>query len=121
MVGEAPDPAFQSVLGIVSTGEAGRDRDLTKVCGFQDFVQKCAYWPDSSLTSFDKKWVRTGEYPIWGPLHMLAKVAAAGGDPTNPNVKKITDYFNGSQTPPGNKNLIIDLEIASHTIPQCAM
>ena len=115
------DPAFVSVLGIVSTGEADRDRDFLKVVGFQDFGQKCAYWPDSSLTSFDKKWVRTGQYPIWGPLHMLAAVTTAGGDPTNPLVKTIVGYFNGTETPPGNKNLIIDLEIASHTVPQCAM
>jgi hypothetical protein len=92
-----------------------------KVLGFQDFGQKCAYWPDSSLTTFDKKWVRTGQYPIWGPLHMLAKVPSAGGDPSNPLVKKIIGYFNGTEPPPGDTNLVIDLEIKSHTIPQCAM
>jgi hypothetical protein len=115
------DPSPQSVLGIVSTGEADRDRAFMKVLGFQDFGQKCAYWPDSSLTTFDKKWVRTGEYPIWGPLHMLAAVAAANTDPTNANVKKIIHYFAGTETPPSGKTAIIDLEIASHTIPQCAM
>jgi ABC-type phosphate transport system substrate-binding protein len=115
------DPAFQSVLGIVSTGEADRDRDFMKVLGFQDSGQKCAYWPDSSLTSFDKKWVRTGEYPIWGPLHMLAAVASAGAEPTNASVKKIVHYFAGSEVPPGGKNQIVDLEISTHTIPQCAM
>jgi len=118
---QAMDPAYQSVLGIVSTGEADRDRDFAKVLGFQDFGQKCAYWPDSSLTSFDKKWVRTGDYPIWGPLHMLAKVASAGGEPTNANVKKIVNYFSGAEVPPSGKNAIVDLEIASHTVPQCAM
>jgi hypothetical protein len=115
------DPAYQSVLGIISTGEADRDRDFMKVLGFQDFGQKCAYWPDSSLTSFDKKWVRTGQYPIWGPLHMLAKVASAGADPTNASVKKIIGYFSGTEVLPGDKNALIDLEIKSHTIPQCAM
>jgi ABC-type phosphate transport system substrate-binding protein len=115
------DPAFQSVLGILSTGESDRDRDFLKVLAFQDFGKPCAYWPDSSLTSFDKKWVRTGEYPIWGPLHMLAKVAAAGGEPTNASVKKIINYFAGTEVPPGGKNQIIDLEISAHTVPQCAM
>ncbi len=115
------DPAFQSVLGIVSTGEADRDRDFMKVLAFQDFGKSCAYWPDSSLTSFDKKWVRTGEYPIWGPLHMLAAVSSAGGEPTNASVKKVIHYFSGAETPQGGKNQIVDLEIAQHTIPQCAM
>jgi hypothetical protein len=115
------DPAYASVLGIISTGESDANRDSMKVLGFQDFGQKCAYWPDSSLTSFDKRWVRTGQYPIWGPLHMLAKVASAGGDPTNALVKKVIGYFSGAEAPPGDTNLIIDLEIKSHTIPQCAM
>ena len=115
------DPSPQSVLGIVSTGEADRDRDFMKVLGFQDLGKKCAYWPDSSLTTFDKKWVRSGEYPIWGPLHMLAKVSSMGGDPTNAAVKKIVGYFKGTEMPPGGKNQIIDIEIASHTVPQCAM
>ncbi len=115
------DPAPQSVIGIVSTGEADRDRDTIKVLGFQDFGKTCAYWPDSSLTSFDKKWVRSGDYPVWGPLHMLAKVTAAGGEPTNASVKKIIDYFKGTQPPPGGKTQIIDLEIGKGTVPQCAM
>jgi hypothetical protein len=115
------DPNPQSVLGIVSTGESDRDRDSMKVLAFQDFGKKCAYWPDSSLTSFDKKWVRSGEYPIWGPLHMLAKVASKGAKPTNPDVAKIIGYFDGSVPPPAGKNQIIDVEIATHTVPQCAM
>jgi ABC-type phosphate transport system substrate-binding protein len=115
------DPNFVSVLGIVSTGEADNDRSFMKVLGFQDFGQKCAYWPDSSLNSFDKKWVRGGQYPIWGPLHMLAAVSATGGDPTNPTVKKIIGYFKGEMPPGNNPNLILDLEIANHTVPQCAM
>jgi ABC-type phosphate transport system substrate-binding protein len=115
------DPSPQAVLGIVSTGEADRDRGFAKVLGFQPLGQSCAYWPDTSLTSFDKKWVRTGEYPIWGPLHMLAKVASRGAAPTNAQVAKIVGYFDGSVAPPGGKNQIIDLEIAAHTVPQCAM
>jgi hypothetical protein len=52
---------------------------------------------------------------------MLAKVAAMGGDPTNAAVKKIVGYFKGTEAPPGGKNQIIDLEINTHTVPQCAM
>jgi len=115
------DPNPQAVLGIVSTGEADRDRAFMKVLGFQPLGQTCAYWPDSSLTTFDKKWVRSGEYQIWGPLHMLAKVGSAGGAPTNATVAKIVGYFDGSVMPPAGKNQIIDLEIATHTVPQCAM
>jgi hypothetical protein len=93
-----------------------------KVLGFQDFGQKCAYWPDSSLNTFDKKWVRSGDYPIWGPLHMLAKVPSMGADPTSALAKKLIDYLTGKVPPPGsNPNLILDVEIANHVVPGCAM
>jgi hypothetical protein len=115
------DPMPEKFLGIVSTGEADRDRSFMKVLGFQDFGQKCSFWPDSSLTAFDKKWVRNGTYPIWGPLHLLAKVAAAGGAPTYPLVAKIVGYFDGSVAPPNGPEQLLDVEIATHTIPQCAM
>jgi len=38
-------PAYQSVLGIISTGEADRDRDFMKVLGFQDFGQNAPTGP----------------------------------------------------------------------------
>ena len=116
------DPNPEQALGILSTGEADTVRSAMKVLAFQPWGQKCAFWPDSSLTTFDKKWVRTGEYPIWGPLHLLAKVASAGAAPTNPEVAKIVSYFAGTAVPPGgSKTTLIDLEIGAHTVPQCAM
>jgi ABC-type phosphate transport system substrate-binding protein len=108
-------------LGILSTGEADRDRSFLKVLAFQDMGKKCAYWPDSSLTTFDKANVRSGDYPVFGPLHLLARVSAQGGSPTNPTVKRIIDYFVGNVDPPEGKTQLIDLEIANYTVPQCAM
>ena len=120
--GQNTDPAPEKVLGILSTGESDNNRSTMKVLAFQDRGQKCSFWPDSSLTTFDKKWVRTGEYPIWGPLHLLAKVASAGAAPTNPEVAKIISYFTGTAVVPGGtKTTLLDLEIAAHTVPQCAM
>jgi hypothetical protein len=108
-------------LGILSTGEADRDRGFLKVLAFQELGKKCAFWPDSSLTTFDKINVRRGDYAIFGPLHLLTKVSSQGGDPTDPTVKKIMDYFTGKADPPGGKTQLIDLEIKNYTVPQCAM
>jgi hypothetical protein len=111
----------QNYLGILSTGEADRDRSFVKVLAFQDLGKKCAFWPDSSLTTFDKVNVRNGDYPVFGPLHLLARVASMGGDPTNAVVKLIINYFTGKADPPGGKTQLIDLEIKNYTVPQCAM
>ncbi len=115
------DAMPETTLGILSTGEADNDRAFLKVLAFQDFGSKCAFWPDSSLTTFDKSNVRTGLYPVWGPLHLLAKVPAKGMPPTNATVKDIVQYFTGEKVPPGGAKQLIDLEIKAHTVPQCAM
>jgi len=72
------------------------------------------YWPDSSLTSFDKKWFARG-IPIW-VAPQLAKVGSAGGDPTNATVKSSSDTSR-HRSHSRNPNALIDLEIKSHTIP----
>jgi hypothetical protein len=115
------DPNPENYLGILSTGEADRDRSFLTVLAFQDFGKKCSFWPDSSTTTFDKINVRNGDYPVFGPLHLLAKVASQGGDPTNPVVKLIVSYFTGKADPPGGKTQLIDLMIKNYTVPQCAM
>jgi hypothetical protein len=114
-------PSPQTFLGILSTGEADRDRSFLKVLAFQEMGKKCSFWPDSSLTTFDKINVRKGDYPIFGPLHLLTKVSSQGGDPVDPTVKKIMDYFTGKADPPGGKTQLIDLQIKNYAVPQCAM
>jgi hypothetical protein len=114
-----PNP--QQWLGILSTAEADANRSNLKVLTFQPFAQKCAVWPDSSLTSFDKINVRTGAYPIWGPLHLYTKATGSPPTPVNANASQIIGYFAGTMTPPAGETQLIDLEIASYTVPQCAM
>jgi hypothetical protein len=115
------DAVKETTLGILSTGETDNDRGFLKVLAFQDFGSKCAYWPDTSLTTFDKINVRTGLYPVWGPLHLLAKVPSKGAFPTNATVSDIVKYFTGDKVPPTGPKQLIDLEIKAHTVPQCAM
>ena len=91
------------------------------MCSPSSRSERNALWPDTSLTSFDKINVRRGDYTIFGPLHLLAKVSSMGGDPTNPVVKLIMNYFTGKADPPGGKTQLIDLEIKNYTVPQCAM
>ncbi len=110
-----PDAA----LGILATDVADGSRDKIKVLAYQHTGQSCAYWPDSSATTFDKASVRDGHYPIWGPLHLFSKVGT-DKKPVNASAAKFVGFFTGEVAPPSAVSLI-DLEIAAHTIPQCAM
>jgi hypothetical protein len=104
-------------LGIVATDVADKQRSAVKILGYQHYGQSCAFWPDSSTTSFDKANVRDGHYPIWGPLHMLARTS--GGNVTNEKAKKVIDYLSGTAAPEGFD--LIQLEAKGGVVPQCAM
>jgi ABC-type phosphate transport system substrate-binding protein len=106
-------------IGIVSSGEADNARDKVKILAFQDFGQKCGRWPDSSLSARDKQNVRDGHYPIWGPVHMLAKVDSSN-NPVNPQAAALLGYITGKTPVPAGVNLL-DLEITAGTVPICAM
>ena len=56
------------------------NRMNVKALAFRAFGQHFAYWPDSNVSSYDKRNVREGRYAIWGYLHILASVAS-GKDP----------------------------------------
>jgi hypothetical protein len=110
----------EKTLGILASDVADANRDKMNILAFKAFGQTCGYLPDSTATSFDKANVRDGHYPVWGPLHFFAKIDATSKKPTLEEAKNFIGYFDGSVATPTGVNLM-DLEITSHTIPQCAM
>jgi ABC-type phosphate transport system substrate-binding protein len=109
----------EKAIGILASDVADANRDKVKILAYQHFKQDCAWLPDSSATSFDKLNVRDGHYPIWGPLHLLAKVDT-NKVPVKPDAANLIGYFTGKVATPAGVNLL-DLEIAAHTVPACAM
>lgn len=110
----------EAAIGILAADVADANRDKVKTLAFEAFKQKtCGYWPDSTATSFDKRNVRDGHYPIWGPLHFFANVGA-NNVPTKPDAANLIGYFTGKVPVPAGVNLL-DLEISAHTVPACAM
>jgi hypothetical protein len=80
----------------------------------QDLNAMCSFYPDGTSSSYDKKNVRNGVYPIWGPSHLYVRSADIQG-----NVGKVVNYFTGV-TPLPNTPLIANY--AAHSvIPTCAM
>ncbi len=109
----------EATLGILASDVADGNRDKVKILAYQHYGQSAAYWPDSSPNAFDKANVRDGHYAIWGPLHLLTKVDP-NGYPENPTASQFIGYFTGDGAAPAGVNLL-DLEIAAHTVPACAM
>ena len=95
------------------------NRSKIKILAYQHFKQDCGWLPDSSSTAYDKKNVRDGHYPLWGPLHFFAKVDGTN-TPTNAAAAKFIGYFTGKVATPAAVNLL-QLEIQNHTVPSCAM
>jgi hypothetical protein len=108
-----------ATIGILSSDVADVNRSTLKILAYQHFGQDCAWLPDSSSTAFDKKNVRDGHYPLWGPLHFFAKVGA-NNVPSNPKVATFLGYFSNPSSAPTGVNMV-QVEIKAHTVPACAM
>jgi len=98
-------------------------RAQIRMLAYQDTAQHCAVFPDSNSTAHDKRNVRDGHYPLWGPLHLLLRVDGQGNPLNAANRQAVTDiigYLSGTKALP-NKVQLIDLYAQSGLVPECAM
>jgi ABC-type phosphate transport system substrate-binding protein len=109
-------------VGILATDVVDKNRTKVRSLAYQHYEQSCGYTPDSDpVTSFDKKNVRDGHYAVWGPLHMLTKVNAAGTI-ADPNVKQVIDYLSlAANVPEAVAIDLITVEGKGGVVPDCAM
>jgi ABC-type phosphate transport system substrate-binding protein len=106
-------------IGILTAAVAQDNRATVKVLAYQDFAGKCAVFPDSSDATNDKANVRSGLYPIWGPLHLLIRLNGTGY-PANAKAGEVVGYITGSRPTPAGIDLV-KIEAQSKVVPQCAM
>lgn len=117
--------AANAALGILAADyiESKNLRAQIRVLAFQDSAQACAVFPDSTSNAHDKRNVRDGHYPLWGPLHLLLRVDAQG-NPLNPDTRQavsdIVGYLSGTKVLPNGVQLI-DVYAQSGLVPECAM
>jgi hypothetical protein len=109
----------EATLGLLGADAFDANRSVIKVLAYQHTDQECAWLPDSSPTSFDKQNVRDGHYPLWGPLHMAARVDTSG-NPVSPGAGALIGVLTGKTAPPAGLDLL-HLEIGNHQVPACAM
>jgi ABC-type phosphate transport system substrate-binding protein len=106
-------------IGILSADVAQDNLATVKILAYQHFGQSCALFPDSRENSNDKANVRSGQYPIWGPLHFLIRLNGSGY-PANPRAGEIAGYLAGTRPTPAGLDLI-NVAAQRHVVPQCAM
>lgn len=112
-------PNYEATIGFVSGEQADNNRDKVRTLAYQHRGQECAYWPDSSPTSFDKINVRRGLYYLWADVHLFAPIEDDGSI-TDENVAKFIGYVTGDVEAPAELP-ILDVFIDNGNIPRCAM
>jgi hypothetical protein len=133
------DPA--ATIGILGSGTVDPLKSATgglMPLAFQAIDQKCGYYPDSQLSTFDKINVRQGRYAIWGPEHFLTNVDSNGNPIANPqaasnpiqsasaDVKKVIGLMTHDSsvvtlTSTPSLQTLIQAEAAAYFVPDCAM
>lgn len=98
-------------------------RAQVRALAFRDSHQNCAVYPDSTETARDRRNVRDGHYPLWGPLHLLHPVNEDGLPAkleTRLEVSDALSYLAGTKPLPNGVKLL-DIYADSGLIPECAM
>jgi hypothetical protein len=112
---EALDPADnEAAIGMLSNDLADRNRANLRTLAFQEAGQSFGYLPDSTADTFDKKNVRDGHYPVWGPVHLLA--TTQNGVPSQAASALITQ-FNVAKL----DQTLVSAIIEAGFVPSCAM
>ena len=109
------DQSAQEAIGIISNDFYDDDRGNLKALAFKQTGQSCAYLPDSTLYKTDKRNVRDGHYPIWGPLHFFTAISQ--GIPVSPAAQAFLSIVS---VPELQKELLAAF-IDSGLVPSCAM
>lgn len=116
----ASTSAASAMIGILATSNITSSlATQMNVLAYKHYGQDCAYYPDSTSVSHDKRNVRDGHYALWGPIHIFSKVDSKGY-PVNTNAARFINYMTGATPPPGGLDLI-QVAATNNLVPTCAM
>lgn len=114
-MGLVAGPLREKTIGIISADFADTNRGNLRTLAFQARSQTCGFWPDSNSAAFDKRNVRDGHYPLWGPIHFFTELT--GGIPSTVAAQNFVLRF--SETLLDQE--LVESMVKSHVIPACAM
>jgi hypothetical protein len=111
----------ERALGITSADVADEAdaRANLRTLAYQHFDQGCAFTPDSSVGSSDKRNVRDGHYELWAPLHFYTR--GPNGRTQDPFVSEIVSYLTGARSLPNRNTDFITTLKQGGLVPTCAM
>ena len=110
----------EKTIGILGAEVYDPARAQVHSLAFRAFKQIHSYWADSSPTTFDKRNVRDGHYPLWSYVQYLAPQAATGGA-LNPSAQLIIDMLSGKTVTTNPAFEPLDFVINAGLVPACAM
>jgi len=106
-------------LGILGMDLYDQRRADLKLLAFKTFGQKYAYYPDSTVTSFDKRNVRDGHYAPWAPTPYISKITAGTTTFADPKARRVFELVMGTRTGDDVEGLLYPIQ--SGLVPECAM
>ena len=111
-------PEAEKTIGILNSGKWDLARDTMQHLAFEAY-NNCigAVYADSTVTSFDKRNVRDGHYPVWTNVRFVTRVDA-NGDPANSRVGNFIDIALGNKDVGFNT---AEALVDTGNIPSCAM
>lgn len=108
-----------AAIGILGSEVYDGLRDKLTVLAFQAYRQHGAFYPDSTVTSRDKKNLRDGHYTVWSPTIWMDNTS--GGQPVNADARYVIDMIAGHTVTPA-PNFDANAVVASvGLVPDCAM
>jgi hypothetical protein len=114
----AGDP--RPAIGFMPTTLADARRGDLKILAFQALGQRGAFWPDRAASSFDKRNVRDGHYPLWGYLHVIGRADPVMPDrPRSVLAGRLADLVQGKANVPGVD--LLEVQVRAGLVPACAM
>ncbi len=117
-VGSSSSP--DATIGMLGAGTYEEFRTSIRPLAFQAFKQYRAYYPNSTLTSLDKKPMRFGQYNPWSYTHWLARVDGLG-EVVNLDARRVIHLIVGENLVPAPTFDPLQLQIDAHFVPVCAM
>jgi hypothetical protein len=120
VAGQTTTGNAEKTIGILGAEVYDTARSMIHSLAFRAFKQYKSYWPDSSSTTFDKKNIRDGHYPIWSYVQYF--LPQASGAATKANAQLIVDLLTNKPgvTIDGTHDAMGDV-IGAGLVPQCAM
>lgn len=120
----AKSPEDKATIGLldVVNGDPTGVRVSLRVLAFQAEAQNCAFLPDSTGSTLDKRNVRDGHYVLWGPIHIYKRPGAPD------IVRDVVDYLSIERAPDSlgkdanqNRSELIKIAAGGSLVPSCAM